>query len=90
MTYRPSSPEIHIWAGHLLFYIGAYQDAAKAYSNINNIQKNPKVLLERAKCYLAYKDVSSAVQDLKMILDNQQDVRTKFDYIMIEALRLCL
>ncbi len=46
MTYRPSSPDIHIWAGHLLFCIGAYQDAAKAYSNINNIQKNPKVLLE--------------------------------------------
>jgi tetratricopeptide (TPR) repeat protein len=89
MTYRPSSPDIHIWAGHLLFCIGAYQDAAKAYSNINNIQKNPKVLLERAKCYIAYKDVSSAVQDLKYILDIQPDPRIKFDYSTIEALRLC-
>ena len=89
MTYRPSSPDIHIWAGHLLFCIGAYQDAAKAYSNINNIQKNPKILLERAKCYIAYKDVSSAMQDLKSILEVQQDPKTKFDHSVIEALRLC-
>ena len=40
MTYRPSSPEIHIWAGHMLFSIGASEDAAKAYSNINSINKN--------------------------------------------------
>ena len=41
MSFRPSSPEIHIWAGHLLFYIGATEDATKAYSNISNISKNP-------------------------------------------------
>ena len=40
MAFRPSSPEIHVWAGHLLFFIGAFEDAAKAYSNINNINKN--------------------------------------------------
>ena len=40
MTYRPTSPEIHIWAGHLLFFIRAYEDANKAYSNVNNINRN--------------------------------------------------
>ena len=40
MTHKPSSPDIHIWAGHLLFYIRAYEDANKAYSNINNVNKN--------------------------------------------------
>lgn len=40
MSYKPSSPDIHIWAGHLLFYIGACDDACKAYSNVNNISKN--------------------------------------------------
>lgn len=40
MSYRPSLPDIHIWAGHLLFFIGATEDAAKAYSNINNINQN--------------------------------------------------
>ncbi len=89
MTFRPSSPDIHIWAGHLLFCIGAYQDAAKAYSNINNIQKNPKVLLERAKCYISIKDVSSASLDLQSILDVQSDSKIKFDYTMIKALTLC-
>lgn len=33
--------------------------------------------------------MSSAVQDLKLILDVQQDARTKFDYTLLEALRLC-
>ena len=40
MTHKPSCSDIHIWAGHLLFHIGAYDDACKAYSNINNIAKN--------------------------------------------------
>jgi hypothetical protein len=40
MNCKPSSPDIHIWAGHLLFYIRAYEDANKAYSNINNVNKN--------------------------------------------------
>jgi hypothetical protein len=33
--------------------------------------------------------VSSAVQDLKYILDIQPDPRIKFDYNSIEALQLC-
>lgn len=40
MSGKASSPDIHIWAGHLLFHIGAWDDAAKAYSNINNLNKN--------------------------------------------------
>ena len=68
MSYRPSSPDIHIWAGHLLFKIGACDDAAKAYSNINNINKNFEVLFYRTKCYLACKDVISAISNLKMML----------------------
>ena len=68
MSFRPSSPEIHIWAGHLLFYIGAYEDAAKAYSNISNISKNFEVLFYRTKCYLTCKDVLNALSNLKQML----------------------
>lgn len=68
MSYRPSSPDIHIWAGHLLFFIGATEDAAKAYSNINNINQNFEVLFYRAKCYMSSKDVISTITNLKLML----------------------
>jgi hypothetical protein len=80
MSYRPSSPDIHIWAGHLLFYINAYEDAAKAYSNINNINKNFEVLLYRAKCYLTCKDVLNTLNNLKYMLEIKVDNKILFDY----------
>jgi hypothetical protein len=83
MSHRPSSPDIHIWAGHLLFAIGATEDAAKAYSNINNINNNFEVLFYRAKCYLNSKDVISTISNLKQMLDVQYDSRTFFDYQML-------
>lgn len=89
MSFRPSSPEIHIWAGHLLFYIGAYEDAAKAYSNINNINKNFEVLLYRTKCYLTCKDVLNALANLKLMLEVKNDPKTMFDYQVLECLREC-
>lgn len=89
MSFRPSSPEIHIWAGHLLFYIGATEDAAKAYSNISNISKNPEVLLFRAKCYLCSKNVIDTLSNLKQILDTNYDSRVFFDYHVLDALREC-
>lgn len=69
MSYRSTSPDIHIWAGHALFHAGSYEDAAKTYSNINNIKKNSKVLQYRASCYLAMKNLENALDDMKSILD---------------------
>lgn len=89
MSHRPSSPEIHIWAGHLLFFIGASEDAAKAYSNINNINKNFEVLFYRAKCYLNSKDVISTISNLKQMLDIQYDNQIFLDHQMLELLREC-
>ena len=87
MSYKPSSPDIHIWAGHLLFYIGACEDACKAYSNVNNISKNPEVLSYRAMCNLSSKDVISTVSNLKMMLEIKYSNEVYFDCEMLEALR---
>jgi tetratricopeptide (TPR) repeat protein len=89
MSFRPSSPEIHVWAGHLLFFIGAYEDAAKAYSNINNVSKNFEVLLFKAKCYLTCKDVLNTLANLKLMLDIRQDPQVQFDYQLLDCLREC-
>lgn len=87
MTYRPSSPEIHVWAGHLLFFIRAYEDANKAYSNVNNINKNFDVLFHKVKCFLIVKDVLNALTHLKMMLDIKPDSKISFDYDILECLR---
>lgn len=89
VSHNSTSPNIHIWAGHLLFQIGAYDDACKAYSNISNINKNPQALLYRAMCYLTLKDIVSTVSNLKMILDLKYANDVYFDYEMLQALREC-
>lgn len=70
MSKKKATPEteIHIWAGHLLFYIRAYEDANRAYSNITNINKNFEALLYKVKCYLIVKDVLNALIYLKSML----------------------
>ena len=87
MSFRPSSPEIHIWAGHLLLYIGVYEDAAKAYSNTNNVNKSFEVLLYKAKCYLTCKDVLNTLTNLKLMLDIKPDNKVLFDYELLVWLR---
>ncbi len=89
MSFRPSSPEIHLWAGHLLFYIEAYEDAVKAYSNINNINKNFQALIHKAKCYLAVKDVTNAITNLKYMLQIKTDSKVTFDYEILQSLSEC-
>lgn len=37
ISYRPLDSEIHVVAGKLLFSIGAYEDAIKAYGHCPNI-----------------------------------------------------
>ena len=34
---NPKNPDIHLWAGNLLFNVGAVDDAVKAYSHLENI-----------------------------------------------------
>lgn len=58
-----------MWAGNLLFNIGAYSDAIKTYSNANGISRNPDILLLRAKCYIVQKDLNFALDDLDRIID---------------------
>lgn len=89
MNHRPASPEVHIWTGHFLFCIRSYDDANRAYSNVNNLHKNFDVLLYKTKCYLIVKDVLNALQYLKMMLDIKPDPQISFDYEIIECLRQC-
>lgn len=55
---------MHLWAGNLLFNIGAVEDAVKAYSHIENINNNSDLLLLRCKCYIYLKELNSGLNDM--------------------------
>lgn len=40
----PDDNNTHLLAGNLLFNIGAYEDAVKAYTHAGNINSTPKLL----------------------------------------------
>ena len=65
----PNDPNIHLWAGNLLFNTGAFEDAAKAYSNSETIQKSENLLVLRARCYIALKELNPALNDLNRLVE---------------------
>ena len=69
VSIKPSEPDIHLWAGNLLFNIGAFDDAIKAYSHANDINKNSDILLLRAKCYMVFKELNSALEDMDRMIE---------------------
>jgi tetratricopeptide (TPR) repeat protein len=87
ISFKPSDPDIHLWAGNLLFNIGAFEDAVKAYSHANNINKNEKILLIRAKCYMILKELNSALSDMSRIIEITNDKMVIFDRDSLTALK---
>ncbi|EGR32790.1 hypothetical protein IMG5_070720, partial [Ichthyophthirius multifiliis] len=82
------SSDIHLWSGNLLFNIGAFEDAIKAYSNINGINKNEEYLLLRIKCYFAMKDLTSTIEDIDSLLQlNSNNKEISIDKICLESLK---
>ena len=41
---EPKNPSVHIYAGNLLMTTGSYEDATKAFTNADNIEKSPLAL----------------------------------------------
>jgi len=71
ISIKGNNPNIHLWAGNLLFSTGAYEDAARAYSNSENISKSENLLCLRAKCYIVVKELNLALSDLNRLVDLQ-------------------
>ena len=58
----------------MMFHIGAYDDAVKAYSSIPITSKNTKeVLYLRAKCHIILKELNNALSDLDQIYETTND-----------------
>ena len=68
INIKPCDSDIHLWSGNLLFNIGAYDDAVKAYSHVNNVKQNEDILILRLKCHFAMKDLSSTIEDIEHLM----------------------
>ena len=66
---NPNDPEIHKYAGHLLFENGAFEDAIQAYENgeIPKTIDNYDVFLTRAKTFFLLGRFDKALSDLEVV-----------------------
>ncbi|KAL4437922.1 hypothetical protein ABPG74_001093 [Tetrahymena malaccensis] len=90
ISVKQNDPDIHLWSGNLLFNIGEFDDAIKTYSNANGINRNADILLLRAKCYIAYKELNYALQDMDRIIELQTEKTemVKFDKLCLNSLKI--
>jgi tetratricopeptide (TPR) repeat protein len=48
---------------------GSYEDATKAFTNADNIEKSPLALYQRARCHVALSSMDEALQDLNKVIE---------------------
>jgi tetratricopeptide (TPR) repeat protein len=63
------NPMVHIYAGNLLMTTGSYEDATKAFTNADNIEKSALALYQRARCHVALNNMSEALKDLNKVIE---------------------
>ncbi|EAS02746.2 tetratricopeptide repeat protein (macronuclear) [Tetrahymena thermophila SB210] len=88
ISLKPTDPNIHKWAGNLLFNSGAYEDAIRAYSHSDQIETSESLLILRAKCSIIIKDISSAYQDVSKVIEINPSRNYAFDRGCLNALQL--
>ena len=64
---EPKNPSVHIYAGNLLMTTGSYEDATKAFTNADNIEKSPLALYQRSRCHVALNNMQEALEDLHRV-----------------------
>ena len=69
IVIEPKNPMVHIYAGNLLMTTGSYEDATKAFTNADNIQKSSLALYQRGRCNVALNLMGEALKDLTKVLE---------------------
>jgi tetratricopeptide (TPR) repeat protein len=65
---EPKNPIVHVYAGNLLMTTGSYDDAAKAFSNADQVKKCALAIYQRARCNIALSEIDEAMQDLTNVI----------------------
>jgi tetratricopeptide (TPR) repeat protein len=69
IVLEPKNSSVHIYAGNLLMTTGSYEDATKAFTNADNIQKSPLALYQRSRCHVALNSMQEALNDLNKVIE---------------------
>ena len=48
---------------------GSYEDATKAFTNADNIQKSPLALYQRSRCHVALNNMQDSLSDLNKVIE---------------------
>ena len=48
---------------------GSYEDATKAFTNADNIEKSPLALYQRSRCHVALNNMAEALDDLNKVIE---------------------
>ena len=60
---------VHIYAGNLLMTTGSYEDATKAFTNADSVQKSSLAFYQRARCFIALANMDQALKDLSLVVE---------------------
>lgn len=69
---------------------GSYEDATKAFTNADNIQKSPLALYQRSRCHVALNNMSDALSDLNRVIEISKNDKVAIqDRECLNALMTC-
>lgn len=79
---------VHIYAGNLLMTTGSYDDATKAFTNADSVQKSPLAFYQRSRCNIALANMDQALKDLNLVVERSpQDKIAYVDRECLNALK---
>mmetsp|Transcript_16547 Transcript_16547/g.11874 ORF Transcript_16547/g.11874 Transcript_16547/m.11874 type:complete len:104 (-) Transcript_16547:82-393(-) len=82
---------VHIYAGNLLMTTGSYDDATKAFSNADSVQKSALAFYQRARCHIALANLEGAFKDLSLVVERTpHDKIAQVDRDCLGALKTAL
>ncbi|CAD8205734.1 unnamed protein product [Paramecium octaurelia] len=90
ISTKPTDPQIYLWAGNLLFHLGAHGTAIKTYSHSPDLQNDVQLLSYRAMCFIIEKDLNNALIDLSRVYELTSDQRWFIDKECLSALKMAI
>ncbi|CDW75599.1 tpr domain containing protein [Stylonychia lemnae] len=85
------NPMVHIYAGNLLMTTGSYDDATKAFTNADSVQKSALAFYQRSRCFIALANLDQALKDLNLVVERSpQDKIAYVDRECLSALQIAI
>lgn len=70
---------------------GSYEDATKAFSNADSVQKSSLAFFQRARCFIALANMDNALKDLNMVVERTPSDKIAYvDKECLAAIKIAL